>query len=97
MSLTSRCSSYTSCAGQFLSRGFVVLLRKNIPQKHNLKTAAELGIIGHRLKPQCFPHLPAQASLCRQLAQELLRKLLPEHSKIQAHFGLERQWAFRVR
>lgn len=27
-------------AGQFLSRAFVVLLRKNIPQNHNLKTAA---------------------------------------------------------
>lgn len=33
-----------SCAGQFLSRGFVVLLRKNIPQNHDLKTAAELGV-----------------------------------------------------
>jgi hypothetical protein len=30
-------------AGQFLSRSFVVLLRKSIPQNHNLKTAAELG------------------------------------------------------
>jgi len=27
-------------AGQFLSRGFVVLLRKSIPQNRNLKTAA---------------------------------------------------------
>jgi hypothetical protein len=27
-------------AGQFLSRSFVVLLRKSIPQNHNLKTAA---------------------------------------------------------
>jgi hypothetical protein len=27
-------------AGQFLSRAFVVLLRKNFPQNHNLKTAA---------------------------------------------------------
>jgi hypothetical protein len=27
-------------AGQFLSRAFVVLLRKSIPQNHNLKTAA---------------------------------------------------------
>jgi hypothetical protein len=32
-------------AGQFLSRGFVVLLRKSIPQNHNLKTAAELGVM----------------------------------------------------
>jgi hypothetical protein len=27
-------------AGQFLSRAFVVLLRKRFPQNHNLKTAA---------------------------------------------------------
>jgi hypothetical protein len=27
-------------AGQFLSRSFVILLRKSIPQNHNLKTAA---------------------------------------------------------
>ena len=27
-------------AGQFLSRSFVVLLRKSIPQNRNLKTAA---------------------------------------------------------
>jgi hypothetical protein len=32
-------------AGQFLSRDFVVLLRKSIPQNHNLKTAAEVGIM----------------------------------------------------
>jgi hypothetical protein len=43
--VTSRCSSHTSCAGQFLSRGFVVLLRKIVPQNHNLKTAAELGVM----------------------------------------------------
>ena len=30
-------------AGQFLSRAFVVLLRKSIPQNHNLKTAAYLA------------------------------------------------------
>jgi len=30
--------------GQFLSRSFVVLLRKSIPQNYNLKTAAELGV-----------------------------------------------------
>jgi hypothetical protein len=30
--------------GQFLSCGFMVLLRKSIPQNHNLKTAAELGV-----------------------------------------------------
>ena len=33
-----------ACVGQFLSRSFVVLLRKSIPQNHNLKTAAELGV-----------------------------------------------------
>jgi len=27
-------------AGQFLSRSYVVLLRKSIPQNYNLKTAA---------------------------------------------------------
>jgi len=32
-------------AGQFLSRSFVVLLRKSIPQNRNLKTAAQLGVI----------------------------------------------------
>ncbi|HFT7594184.1 TPA: cupin domain-containing protein [Pseudomonas aeruginosa] len=43
--LTSRCSTVPlRCTGQFLSRGFVVLLRKNVPQNHNLKTAAELGV-----------------------------------------------------
>ena len=34
-------------AGQFLSRAFVVLLRKSIPQNHNLKTAAELSVRHH--------------------------------------------------
>ena len=45
--LTSRCSitsALRAYVGQFLSRGFVVLLRKSIPQNHNLKTAAELGV-----------------------------------------------------
>jgi hypothetical protein len=32
--------------GQLLSRGFVVLLRKSIPQSRNLKAAAELNVIG---------------------------------------------------
>jgi len=31
--------------GQFLSRSLVVLLRKSIPQNHNLKTAVELGVM----------------------------------------------------
>ncbi len=43
--LTRRCSTvplrYT---GQVLSRIFVVLLRKSIPQKYNLKAAAELNV-----------------------------------------------------
>jgi len=34
----------TSGAGQLLSRSFVVLLRKSIPQSCNLKAAAELGV-----------------------------------------------------
>jgi hypothetical protein len=40
-----RCSTVPlRSTGQLLSRGFVVLLRKSIPQNHNLKTAAELGV-----------------------------------------------------
>ena len=45
--VTSRCSITSAlCAyvGQFLSRSFVVLLRKSLPQNYNLKTAAELGV-----------------------------------------------------
>lgn len=33
------------CAGQFLSRGFVALLRKSNPQSHDLKTAVVLGVM----------------------------------------------------
>ena len=37
--------------GQLLSRIFVVLLRKSIPQKYNLKAAAELNVtLGKKLK-----------------------------------------------
>jgi hypothetical protein len=36
---------YALRAGQFVSRLFVVLLRKSIPQKTNLQTAAELGVM----------------------------------------------------
>ena len=40
-----RCSTVPlRCTGQLLSRAFVVLLRKSIPQKINLLTAAELGV-----------------------------------------------------
>jgi hypothetical protein len=46
--VTMRCSTvplrYT---GQLLSRSFVVLLRKSIPQKRNLKAAAELNVRCH--------------------------------------------------
>jgi len=41
--LTSRSSitpALRASVGQFLSRSFVVLLRKSIPQNRNLKTAA---------------------------------------------------------
>jgi hypothetical protein len=31
-------------AGQFVSRVFVVLLRKRFPQNHNLQTAAVLSV-----------------------------------------------------
>lgn len=34
-------------ARQFLNRSLVVLLRKNIPQKNNLQTAAELSVNWH--------------------------------------------------
>ena len=51
--VTSHCSitpALSAYVGQFLSRGFMVLLRKSIPQNHNLKTAAELGVIFVRKK-----------------------------------------------
>jgi hypothetical protein len=45
-SLTMRCSTVPlRCTGQLLSRVFVVLLRKSIPQSRNLKAAAELNVI----------------------------------------------------
>ncbi|AQT60424.1 hypothetical protein B0D95_10185 [Cellvibrio sp. PSBB023] len=42
---TSLTKCINSCAGQFLSRGFVVLLRKSNPQIHNLKTAVVHGVM----------------------------------------------------
>ena len=43
--LTRRCSIVPlRSTGQVLSRIFVVLLRKSIPQKYNLKPAAELNV-----------------------------------------------------
>ncbi|EMM9644050.1 hypothetical protein RG118_004479 [Providencia rettgeri] len=36
-----------SLLGQLLSRVFVVLLRKSIPQSRNLKAAAELNVRHH--------------------------------------------------
>ena len=60
--LTSRCSSHASRAGQFLIRGSVVLLRKSVPQNHNLKTAAELGVMHKGVKllecPYCKNYEP---------------------------------------
>jgi hypothetical protein len=35
-------------AGQFVSRVFVVLLRKRFPQNHNLQTAAVLSVMYHK-------------------------------------------------
>ena len=43
--ITRRSSTHTSCAGQFVSRSFVVLLRKIFSQNRNLQTAAELGVM----------------------------------------------------
>jgi len=45
MHLTRRSSTQATLAGQFVSRAFVVLLRKSIPQNHNLKAAAELNVM----------------------------------------------------
>ena len=43
--ITRRCSTVPlRSTGQLLSRIFVVLLRKSIPQKYNLKAAAELNV-----------------------------------------------------
>ena len=42
--ITRRISTHASRAGQFVRRGFVVLLRKSNPQKVNLQTAAELSV-----------------------------------------------------
>ena len=50
--LTRRCSTVPlRSTGQLLSRVFVVLLRKSIPQSRNLKAAAELNVtLGKKLK-----------------------------------------------
>ena len=47
-----RCSTVPlRSTGQLLSRVFVVLLRKSIPQSRNLKAAAELNVtLGKKLK-----------------------------------------------
>jgi len=43
--VTRRCSTVPlRSTGQLLSRSFVVLLRKSIPQSCNLKAAAELNV-----------------------------------------------------
>ena len=46
-SVITRCSNVVTLrsTGQNLSRSFVVLLRKNNPQNHNLQTAVEHGVI----------------------------------------------------
>jgi len=47
---TRRCSIVPlRSTGQLLSRVFVVLLRKSIPQSRNLKAAAELNVIACEL------------------------------------------------
>jgi hypothetical protein len=50
--VTMRCSIVPlRSTGQLLSRVFVVLLRKSIPQNRNLKAAAELNVtLGKKLK-----------------------------------------------
>ncbi len=40
----------TSCAGQFLSRSFMFLLRKSNPQNRNLQTAVVRGVIFNQSK-----------------------------------------------
>lgn len=50
--ITRRSSTHTSCAGQFVSRSFVVLLRKIFSQNRNLQTAAELGVRRTRFRAQ---------------------------------------------
>lgn len=52
-SLTKCTNSRTSCAGQFLSCGFVVLLRKSNPQIRNLKTAVVHGVSTKRVIEHC--------------------------------------------
>ena len=44
MAITKRSNSRTSCAGQFVSRSFVVLLRKSNPQNRDLQTAVVRGV-----------------------------------------------------
>ncbi len=67
--VTSRCSitpALRAYVGQFLSRGFVVLLRKSVPQNHNLKTAAELGVTwGKKIKATASAKLQKQ-KLCSE-------------------------------
>ncbi len=43
MSANKRNNSRTLCAGQFVSRSFVIFLRKTNPQNHNLQTAVVRG------------------------------------------------------
>jgi hypothetical protein len=43
--ITKRSNPHTTCAGQFVNRSFVVLLRKRFPQNYNLQTAVVRGVI----------------------------------------------------
>jgi hypothetical protein len=55
--LTRRCSIVPlRSTGQVLSRIFVVLLRKSVPQKYNLKPAAELNVtkVKQKILVRCF-------------------------------------------
>src|SRR5690554_4501519 len=61
-SLTKCSNSRTSCAGQFVSRGFVVLLRKSNPQNRDLQTAVEHGVRRAKM-PQPLSRVNPNASI----------------------------------
>ncbi len=69
-----RCSTSRFAFGQLLSRVFVVLLRKSIPQSRNLKLPLNLtlGIMGEFFPAQVFKQLShARAVIERHLAATL--------------------------
>jgi len=51
--VTRRCSSHASRAGQFVSRAFVVLLRKSIPQRATYKLPLNLTLWGQKVFVSC--------------------------------------------